>query len=171
MTDLSSPRPLLVIPFGPPASGKSTLAEKFQLIYHNSVVSADHIRELALGDRARQEENDLVWGIATRLIRCRIAHGLNIFWDSTNLWGSHRDLCELAETNSYRIWSIEMTTPRETCEARNASRPIPVPPEIMQDMWDRFERMDRSLMPGLHLTSDQLDWSLRTQLTHMRLSG
>lgn len=145
----------LIIPVGPPAAGKSVLAqwlvaEGFPL---DGIVCPDDIRRIMTGDQTDQRANDQVFQVADLLIQQRLRHGLDVFVDATNLGEGRRDFLfnEGHGSNATIIIVLFDTTPEE-CLRRNSHRSREVPAHIMKRMLDAYSGITK------HRLVDEAGW-------------
>ena len=79
----------LYIMVGASGSGKSTYLSRptngYAPLYPNQVISSDDLRLELCGDMRDQSKNDHVFNTAHALINTRITHGLDTWFDATNI--------------------------------------------------------------------------------------
>lgn len=132
---------MLFLPFGPPASGKSTLARQVEAVFgHGCVVSSDMMRRVLTGDASCQSENEAVFGICRRIILTRLSNGLDVYVDATNLWDTG-EFVDVAHKYGHNVVSVLMASSKEEVVFRNSLRSLRVvPSDVIDSMWERWER-------------------------------
>ena len=72
---------------GIPGSGKSTYAEQFNRLSHNSymILSSDKIREELLGSAEDQSNNALIFKTMHERALMALDKGINVIYDATNM--------------------------------------------------------------------------------------
>lgn len=131
----------LLVPFGMPASGKSTFARSLVeqgSLTDRQIVEPDYYRLLMAGDSADQSENEAVFNVVYGIVRARLRHNLTVWLDATNLTALPPDLAAKA---TY----VCFDEPFSECLRRNNRRHQPVPYHAMLRMQQRFNNMETML--------------------------
>lgn len=163
----------LIMLVGLPASGKSTLAKKFNPTF--KIFSTDEYRKHKFGDAAKQEEDrGIFFQEFHNHLFAEWKKGTSIIYDATNL-SFKRRRAFLRELRMRTPEHIEYTTechlvvcPYEKCLARNQKRERTVPENVMLHMLKSFqcpsyaEGWDEII---LHYTGVQ---GLRNEMTQCR---
>lgn len=125
---------------GAPASGKSTLAEKF-VDFGYCVVSSDAIREELYGDSSVQQDHAKVFSIARQRAIDALKYGRPVVFDATNMKYKDR-MVTMNEINKlsgvYKICTI-FAEPLEVLLDRNFARERIVPEAVIRRMIENFE--------------------------------
>lgn len=125
---------MLYLPIGIPGSGKSTLVR--QHFSKSEIVCPDEIREWLTDDVNDQTENNLVFEIVHNVVYKRLALGLDVVVDATNLepkfWPD-----DLGQGTTL----ILMSTTIDQCHEWNESRERVVPLHAMQRMAGLFLKL------------------------------
>lgn len=147
--------PILFAPIAPPAAGKSFFVNGVIAAGHlpsAAVISPDRLREILTGNQADQSANRQVFEMAHAMVRSRLAHGFDVFFDATNLTARGRDeLVAIAGDQVVPadiVWIMFSSATRIGCTARNEVRANPVPPEAMARMFKLYEELDWDALPG-----------------------
>lgn len=120
----------LIITVGVPGAGKSTLLAGSAI----PVVSSDEVRVQLTGDRARQDQNELVWDTVHDLLRMRLRSG-SVILDATNLMPAHRaPLLAIAREAGAQPVAWRLTTSLREAQDRNQRRQCPVPDAVIKTM-------------------------------------
>jgi predicted kinase len=161
----------LIIPVGPPASGKSTLVKRLiesGWLDADAVVSPDAYRRILTGDHSDQSVNGNVFEICRRITAARLSNGLDVLYDATNLLSSWRtDILRAAEQHNQPVMCIMFTANNELCARRNWMREVPVPDAVMEQMFQYRREIRVTDLPG-HVITDvefisNLSWSYPMQ--------
>ncbi|HSO93808.1 MAG TPA: AAA family ATPase, partial [Candidatus Dormibacteraeota bacterium] len=125
------PSSAVVILVGPAGAGKSTFsARHFPL---DSVISPDHFRKELGGDVSTQHYNSQVFERVHAVLEERAAAGLLTVVDATNTRGPERtEIAWHAHRHHRPLLAVVLDLPLETCVARNAGRPHPVPVRVIR---------------------------------------
>ena len=138
------PRVLLTV--GLPGSGKSTYLD----FLGAHAISSDHVRHLLADDRGDQSIHLQVFETVRHLVRQRLAIQRPLTYiDATHLTRAERlPYVQIAAEFQAEIEVLWFDVPLETCLARNALRPQPVPEEAIRKMAARLQAP--SLEEGFH---------------------
>lgn len=139
----------LKLTVGAPRSGKDTWADNF--IKENSgwvKVNRDAIRQELYGPFLKWSDYKFTKEKEKTVTECQFAamyayaeEGLNIISTDTNLNSSTvNKFIEWAEMNDYEISYQLFDVPLHILERRNADAPMGVSPEVLVDMWMRFNK-------------------------------
>lgn len=157
----TAPVPLIVT-VGPPGSGKSSWAARWQATTEpggdwpdRRVVSTDAIRAELFGDEAIQGSWRQVWRTARDRWRQAIAAArsgvpLQVAYDATNAApGARRSTLALARRlGFFPIVGLWFPTPLAVCLARNRARSRRVPESVVRAMAEDLERSPPALEDG-----------------------
>lgn len=133
----------LYILCGPPASGKSTFAEK-QIAMHGGVrISRDEIRFSMLqeGEDYFKHEKRVFREFVSQVQKAINGDKENIWADATHLNKASRDkILGRLDTHNCEVTFVLMAAPLEECLKRNAQREgrAKVPESVLRDMYNRF---------------------------------
>ncbi len=146
--------PRLLLTVGLPGSGKSTYLE----LLGAHAVSSDHVRHLLADDRGDQSIHPQVFETVRHLVRQRLSIGRPATYvDATHLTRMERQpYVQIAAEFQVEIEALWFDVPLETCLARNALRPNPVPDDAIRKMAARLE--PPSIEEGFHAVTRM--WSL-----------
>lgn len=124
---------------GLPASGKSTIAKRYAQECNGVIVSTDELRKELLGDENSQDNNELIFKEAEKIIKENIEKGVDVIFDATNISYKKRIdwLNRLKKYNVYRV-AVMVATPYEECLERNLKRERVVPEEVITNMYHNF---------------------------------
>jgi predicted kinase len=156
----------VIMGIGMPGSGKTTLLKSFAEKRGYTYVSADEIREEALGDSEIQSHQDTVWGEVRSRVYYALQEGANIVVDATFSKGYERRefITFCRNSGAKKVQGAFMVTPLEITRERNASRERVVPEHALERMYrdlsnekpvvedgfdsvfdfDEFEKIDRA---------------------------
>lgn len=128
-------KPLLIVPVGIPASGKSWLADWLvanHLIPKEAVVSSDGIREMLCDTRTDMSWNWMVFSLLEQIANARLENGLIVYLDATNLTvDSRATATSLALSWGADLVWVRLETEDDVALTRNRLRPEPVPEDVM----------------------------------------
>lgn len=149
----------LYLPIGPPASGKSSFVDllvSMKWLDPDAVVSPDAYRRILTGDHSCQDDNGLVFDVCEKVVRSRLRHNLDVWYDATNLVESWRaNVVGSAQFLGRGIVSVFFDTPDEECLSRNAAREKPVPDGVMAVMLQHRRLIDLQDLPGTVMMADE----------------
>ena len=130
-------KPELVIPVGIPASGKSTLSEKY---WDHVPISPDQIRREVFGVEYDKEVEAMVWEIAFELLECYTKARANVYFDATNIskWARAK-LIKAVDRRTYNVVAHYLPCSIKTALKRNLGRSRRVPEEVIVGMAERLE--------------------------------
>ena len=133
----------LIVLSGVPGSGKSFFADAFrkEVGGHVYVVSSDALRYEVTGNQQNFDEEKLIW---------------KLFYGMAHVYAMDKNgICILDATNSvckYRVGIIEpfkkmyeeihlvaFDLDRDTVRNQNLNRLFPVKPEVLEDLFDKYE--------------------------------
>ncbi|MEU9256181.1 RNA ligase family protein [Streptomyces sp. NPDC048270] len=128
--------PRLVQLCGPSGSGKSTFGRA--LPGADARVSLDDLRA-ARGSRADQRANAQVLGEGLDRLDAALARGGTVVWDATSLTDQQRGLAgSVARRHDALVTHAVVLVDEEELRRRNAVRPHPVPPGVLEAQLHRF---------------------------------
>lgn len=136
----------LIVLSGIPGSGKSYFTSTLRKVKgsHVYIVSSDGLRNLVCGDPTDMSEDPLMWSIYYELgkVYSIDKNGIVIF-DSTNIYKKHRygaveGFKEYFDEIDLVIFDIE----RSLAANQNIQRDYPVPPSVVEQMANDFEKPD-----------------------------
>jgi len=131
MSVINVPASAVVILVGPAGAGKSTFAARH--FPGESVISPDDYRKELGGEASTQHHNTEVFERVHRVLEARAEAGLLTVVDATNTRGPERtELAWHAHRHRRPLLAVVLDLPPDTCLARNASRPHPVPTRVIR---------------------------------------
>ena len=132
-------QPVFQMLVGLPGSGKSTYAARRHEICGIHICSSDAIRA-ELGDINDQTNNEKVFQILHRRIKNYLRNGESVIYDATNI-SSKRRRAFLAEIKNIdcKKHCIIFRTRYERCLEQNALRERKVPPEVIREMYMKWD--------------------------------
>lgn len=140
--------PTLILPVGPPGSGKSFLARTMVqagFIPDDAIVCPDEYRKILTGDMQNQNANGDAFAIAHRIIESRFKFGQHVYFDATNMLRIKK-LFELGSEYRHNILVLESETSDEICLERNERRERVVPLDVMKIMLGRRNHANQQLL-------------------------
>jgi predicted kinase len=131
MNRLTIPAGTLCTLIGPPGCGKSTFAAHYPDSWR---VSLDTYRRLATDCEADQSATPVAAEIQNLLLDARLARGLNVLVDSTNVFAHVRaGLLARARYWQRPALAVLFDVPPSTVEAQNAGRDRVVPLHVVRE--------------------------------------
>lgn len=128
--------PRLVQLCGPSGSGKSTFGRALPGV--DTCISLDDLRT-ARGSRADQRANAKVLSEGLDRLDAALARGGTVLWDATSLTEQQRGLAgSVARRRDALVTHAVVLVGEEELLRRNAVRPHPVPPQVLDDQLHRF---------------------------------
>lgn len=144
MSVINVPVTALVMLIGPAGAGKSTFALRH--FPADAIISSDRLRRLLLGDESSQQGNDDIFKRIHELVVERAAAGLLTVIDATNTRGPQRtELAWHAHRHHRPLIAVVLDLPLETCLARNAGRPHPVPARVIRQQVEDLRHLETDL--------------------------
>jgi len=144
MSVINVPATALVMLIGPAGAGKSSFA--FRHFPADAIISSDRLRQVVLGDESSQQRNDDIFERIRELVAERAAAGLLTVIDATNTRGPQRsELAWHAHRHHRPLIAVVLDLPLETCLARNASRPHPVPARVIRQQVEDLRHLETDL--------------------------
>lgn len=126
---------------GIPGAGKSTYAEQFNRLSHNSymILSSDKIREELLGSAEDQSNNALIFKTMHERALMALDKGISVIYDATNMTRKDRNyilsiLPKYVATECHIVWA-----PIATCIDRDAARSRSVGKDVIMRMVRKFQ--------------------------------
>lgn len=128
--------PRLVQLCGPSGSGKSTFGRALPGV--DTYISLDDLRA-ARGSRADQRANAEVLSEGLDRLDAALARGGTVVWDATSLTEQQRGLAaSVARRHDALVTHAVALVDEEELRRRNAVRPHPVPPQVLESQLRRF---------------------------------
>lgn len=128
--------PRLVQLCGPSGSGKSTFGRALPGV--DTCISLDDLRT-ARGSRADQRANTEVLSEGLDRLDAALARGGTVLWDATSLTDQQRGLAgSVARRRDALVTHAVVLVGEEELLRRNAMRPHPVPPQVLDAQLHRF---------------------------------
>ncbi|WP_328930168.1 AAA family ATPase [Streptomyces sp. NBC_00190] len=128
--------PRLVQLCGPSGSGKSTFGRALPGV--DTYISLDDLRT-ARGSRADQRANTEVLSEGLDRLDAALARGGTVVWDATSLTDQQRGLAgSVARRRDALVTHAVVLVDEEELVRRNAARPHPVPPQVLDSQLHRF---------------------------------
>ena len=132
---------VLIVMCGLPASGKSTYSQWLAESGIFQRVCPDLIRKELYGDENIQGDGKRVFETAYHDIKEYACLGENVVFDATNINAKRRkELVKEMRPYFDVIICKWFSTPLLTCKLRNAKRERQVPYEVIERMWENFQR-------------------------------
>ena len=128
----------LILMIGPPASGKSTFADKISDEYLIPMVSSDYVREKLYGDESIQGKPEEVFDEVYKEVNHWIKCGVCIL-DATNCTRWSR-WAAVAKTNCDQVVYIIMDTDIKQIKAWNAARDRKVSEKVINRMYNNLQK-------------------------------
>ena len=140
---------VLIILSGLPSSGKSTLAREIATILEldlsmkTIIIESDAIRNMIPSYREQRfnpEHEPVIRSAMFALIRLFLQQDYLVINDDMNYYKSMRhDLRELAIRMAIPFVIIYISTPREIALSWNEKRGLPIPQEVIEDAFNKFD--------------------------------
>lgn len=149
---------------GPPASGKSTLADYLAGILPDcQIISTDAVRQELYGDPGIQGHWPEIEAKVLAQAHQAFQQNLSIIYDATNARRAWRlELLQKLPIPNWVGWHL--TTPPEICKQRNSRRPSPVPEGVIDSMAQALKTFPPIPAEGfLDIIALDLSGSLPTQ--------
>jgi predicted kinase len=132
--------PNAIITIGPPASGKSHMANILCGSLGYVEVNLDDCREAVSGDAGNQACLRAALVIWNHRLEVAMSRGWDVIVSDTNLHpGFRADLVARLVARGYTVNEHKVNTPLVVCLARNASRARRVPMHAMTRMFEMME--------------------------------
>ena len=136
---------VLIVMCGLPASGKSTYSQWLEESGVFQRVCPDLIRKAFYGEENIQGDGKRVFETAYHDIKEYACLGENVVFDATNINRKRRkELVKEMRPYFDVIICKWFATPLETCLYRNALRERQVPKEVIERMWNTFDKPSMS---------------------------
>ncbi|MFX1508285.1 MAG: AAA family ATPase [Promethearchaeota archaeon] len=140
---------MLIILSGLPSSGKSILAKEIAKIFEldlsmkTIIIESDAIRNMIPSYRERRFNPDhepVVRSAMFSLIKHFLQQGYLVINDDMNYYKSMRhDLREIALELNVQSAIIYISTPREIALSWNEKRGLPIPQDVIEDVYNKFD--------------------------------
>ncbi|MFX1520160.1 MAG: AAA family ATPase [Promethearchaeota archaeon] len=140
---------MLIILSGLPSSGKSTLAREIaeilelDLSIKTIIIESDAIRNMIPSYREQRfnpENEPVIRSAMFSLIKHFLQRGYLVINDDMNYYKSMRhDLREIALEINVPFATIYISTPREVALSWNKKRGLPIPQEVIEDVFNKFD--------------------------------
>ncbi|HEX9854158.1 MAG TPA: TIGR03560 family F420-dependent LLM class oxidoreductase [Acidimicrobiia bacterium] len=131
--------PSVIVLVGPSGAGKSTWARAH--FEPNEVVSSDDLRATVGIDRDDQRAGTDAFFLLDEIVRRRVARKLTTVIDSTGLDADRRaEVIGLGRAGGLPVFAVGFDTPPDTCRARNAERPRPIPKAVLSRQLSAWKR-------------------------------
>lgn len=144
MSVINVPANAVVILVGPAGAGKSTFAGRH--FPRETVISPDELRKELAGEVWSQQKNPEVFERLHRVLEERSEAGLLTVVDATNTRGPERtELAWHAHRCHRPLLAIVFDLPPQTCLARNAGRPHPVPVAVIRKQLAELRHVETDL--------------------------
>ena len=114
---MKSNKPIFVLLYGFPASGKTTFGKNLSEAMDNTVlISADGVRKELYGSEDKYGDGNLIYLTLLDKIKKNLRQGKNVIYDGCNLYKSYR-LDFLREVEGLAFWKVvyRINTPKEQC--------------------------------------------------------
>lgn len=141
---------IFVILCGPPASGKSTLANKIVNEFDNFVrISPDEIREEVTGSKTDQTQNNVVFGKVYTRLTTYLTEGWNVVYDATNCRSIHRfKIMDIVGHACRKAICIMVTSSIVDCLKRNSEREYKVSEDVIEKMYLTLRHHPPTIIEG-----------------------
>lgn len=132
-----------VLTIGLPGSGKTTYSKKYAGENGFDYISSDEIRYDRFTDEfGDNEEQSEIWREARLRIAQSLKEGKSVLLDSTMTHSKSRvNLIRFAKSidENVEIIAMHFNTPLEVCLERNSKREKPVPSEVVEGMFKKYQ--------------------------------
>ena len=133
----------LIVLSGVPGSGKSFFADAFrkEVGGHVYVVSSDALRYEVTGNQQNFDEEKLIWKLFSGMahVYAMDKNGICIL-DATNSVCKYRvGIIEPFKKMYEEIHLVAFDLDRDTVRNQNLNRLFPVKPEVLEDLFDKYE--------------------------------
>jgi predicted kinase len=136
--------PTLICVCGPPASGKTTLAKRWEAEGRGTRVAPDDYRD-TLREKYSAEANSLVFKRAKTQTEGLLRSGEDVLFDSCVLTDKARwTLYTLGKKHGAEVRWVLLDEPWETLKERNEARERTVPEPTLRAMYDQFQQVKGS---------------------------
>lgn len=136
---------VLIVMCGLPASGKSTYSEWLAINANFHRICPDIIRKDLYGDENIQGDGKKVFSIAHYQMATIGQLRGNVVFDATNIdRKTRKNLVKKMRPYFDVIMCKLFATPLETCLYRNSLRERQVPKEVIERMWNNFDKPSMS---------------------------
>jgi len=140
----------LIILVGLPASGKSTFAYKLkdnlEKKFQNKVkiIDPDLIRDKMFPSSFNFKNEPQIREKNLQLVRKHLTKGQIVISDDINYYSSMRhDLKLIADSLSTKFYIIYVSTPLNLCLRRNEERGKPIPNEVIENIYNKFDNFKK----------------------------
>lgn len=140
----------LIILVGLPASGKSTFAfklkEELELRFQKKVkvIDPDIIRDSVFPNSFDFKNEPQIREKNIQSVRKHLNKGYIVISDDLNYYSSMRhDLKLIADSLKIKFYIIHISTPLRLCEKRNEERVKPIPNEVIQSIFNKFDNFNK----------------------------
>lgn len=130
----------IIVMCGLPGSGKSTYLSKIRHQAQTVVICPDDYREALTGRKFFAPAEEAVWSAVKVTVRVLAKNGYNVYIDATNTSvGQRAQWIKIAQELYVLAKCIVFKTSIEECKERNSKREFPVPDDIIDRMYAKFE--------------------------------
>ena len=147
---MSSNSNFLIILVGLPASGKSTFAfklkEDLELKFQNKVkvIDPDIIRGNIFPNSFDFKNEPQIREKNIQAVRKHLIQGYIVISDDLNYYSSMRhDLKIIADSLNIKFYIIHISTPLRLCVKRNEERGKPIPNEVIENIYNKFDNFNK----------------------------
>lgn len=140
----------LIVLVGLPASGKSTFAIKLKKILESNfqkkvkIIDPDKIRINSFSDSFDFRNEAKVRKKNIKLVKKYLTKGDIVISDDLNYYSSMRhDLKLITDSLNVRFYIIYVSAPLELCLKRNEERGKPIPNDIIEKIYSKFDYFDK----------------------------
>jgi protein phosphatase len=145
---------------GPSASGKSTFARKF--FKTTEILSSDYFRALVADDERDQSATEAAFNSLYYVADQRLARGFLTVIDATNVKRTARArVLSLAKERDCLTVAIVLNLPKQLCLERDAARPAPLGPKVINrqvdDLRQSLKHLRQEGFTRVYVLSDQAE--------------